>query len=110
MTTLAGLTRTVAELGTAAGHPVVVGVSGFGGSGTSSLAARLAKVLPGAVQVRGDDLLDPARSHRRSSEWSGVECVPVVRLAQIDRVSRRVQNVGLAESVLESGSVDLHAT
>ncbi len=51
----------------------MVGVSGFGGSGKSTLARRIVARLPGAVRMRGDDFLDPARSHQRSSDWAGVE-------------------------------------
>jgi uridine kinase len=56
-----------------ASHPLVVGVSGFGGSGKSTLARGLVEALPGAVRMRGDDFLDPARSHKRSADWDGVE-------------------------------------
>lgn len=54
-------------------HPLVVGISGFCGSGKSTLARSLVAALPDAVRLRGDDFLDPARSHRRSSDWDGVE-------------------------------------
>ncbi|WP_416393780.1 MULTISPECIES: uridine kinase family protein [unclassified Curtobacterium] len=54
-------------------HPIVVGISGFCGSGKSTLARGLVAALPDAVRLRGDDFLDPARSHRRSSDWDGVE-------------------------------------
>jgi len=56
-----------------ADHPVVVGISGFCGSGKSTLARSLVAALADAVRLRGDDFLDPARSHRRSSDWDGVE-------------------------------------
>ena len=52
---------------------LVVGVSGFGGSGKSTLARELVTVAPHRVRVRGDDFLDPVRSHRRSADWDGVE-------------------------------------
>ena len=29
--------------------------------------------LPDAVRIRGDDFLDPERSHRRSPDWDGVD-------------------------------------
>lgn len=52
---------------------VVVGVSGFGGAGKSTLAHAVAAVVDGSVVLRGDDFLDPERSHRRSDNWDGVE-------------------------------------
>jgi uridine kinase len=52
---------------------VVVGVSGFAGAGKSVLTRRLVEAVPGAARLRGDDFLDPARVHRRSSDWDGVE-------------------------------------
>lgn len=54
-------------------HPLVVGISGYAGSGKSTLARHLADSLPGAVRLRGDDFLDPSRSHQRSSDWDGVD-------------------------------------
>jgi uridine kinase len=66
------LARHVAVLRAAADRPLVVGVSGYGGSGKSTLARSLAGALPGAVRLRGDDFLDPSRSHRRSPDWDGV--------------------------------------
>ncbi|RIJ53494.1 phosphoglycerate transporter [Clavibacter lycopersici] len=65
----------------AADQPLVVGVSGYGGSGKSTLARHLAASLPGSVRLRGDDFLDPSRSHRRSSHWHGVD-----RLRLVDEV------------------------
>jgi uridine kinase len=55
------------------GHPIVVGISGYGGSGKTTLARELVAELPGAVRMRGDDFLDPARSHVRSTNWDGVD-------------------------------------
>jgi uridine kinase len=52
---------------------VVVGISGFAGAGKSVLARRVVDSVHGAVRVRGDDFLDPARVHRRSSDWDGVD-------------------------------------
>ena len=52
---------------------MVVGISGFGGSGKSTLARRLITGFPERIRLRGDDFLDPVRSHRRSSEWDGVD-------------------------------------
>ncbi|NNC13604.1 AAA family ATPase [Planctomonas sp. JC2975] len=54
-------------------RPVVVGISGYCGSGKSTLARSVVAALPGAVRMRGDDFLDPVRSHRRSTDWDGVE-------------------------------------
>jgi len=56
-----------------AGRPVVVGISGYCGSGKSTLARHMVAALPGAVRMRGDDFLDPARSHLRSADWDGVD-------------------------------------
>ncbi|WP_022890698.1 uridine kinase family protein [Agromyces italicus] len=57
----------------AAEGPIVVGISGFCGAGKSTLARALVERADGIVRIRGDDFLDPARSHRRSGDWSGVE-------------------------------------
>ncbi|GAA3539019.1 uridine kinase [Aeromicrobium flavum] len=57
----------------AADRPIVVGISGYGGSGKSTLARALVEALPDAVRMRGDDFLDPYRSHRHSPDWDGVE-------------------------------------
>ncbi|MBM7830906.1 uridine kinase [Agromyces cerinus] len=56
-----------------AGRRMVVGVSGFGGAGKSTLARALVGEIDGAVRLRGDDFLEPARSHHRSPDWDGVE-------------------------------------
>ena len=56
-----------------AGRPIVVGVSGFGGAGKSTLARALVGEIDGAVRLRGDDVLEPAQSHHRSTDWDGVE-------------------------------------
>ena len=58
---------------TALGRPITVGISGYGGSGKSTLTRALIEKLVGAVRMRGDDFLDPVRSHRRSTDWDGVE-------------------------------------
>jgi len=55
------------------GRPVVVGISGFCGSGKSTLARHMVEAQPGTVRMRGDDFLDPARSHLRSADWDGVD-------------------------------------
>ena len=59
--------------------PVVVGVSGYGGAGKSTLARELVELVPGSVRMRGDDFLDPVRSHQRSQDWDGVERMRLVR-------------------------------
>lgn len=56
-----------------AGRPIVVGVSGYGGAGKSTLARAMVAALPDAVRLRGDDFLEPRRVHRRSSDWDGVD-------------------------------------
>ena len=58
---------------------VVVGVSGFAGSGKSTLTRRLAASIEGSARIRGDDFLDPHRSHQRSSDWDGVERIRLRR-------------------------------
>lgn len=52
---------------------VLVGISGFAGAGKSVLARRVVDSVHSAARVRGDDFLDPARVHRRSSDWDGVD-------------------------------------
>jgi uridine kinase len=52
---------------------VVVGISGFGGSGKSTLARSLVESVASSARIRGDDFLDPDRSHQRSDDWDGVE-------------------------------------
>lgn len=54
---------------------VVVAITGFGGAGKSTLTKALVDAVPGSVRLRGDDFLDPVRSHQRSSDWDGVERV-----------------------------------
>ncbi|TDW71563.1 uridine kinase [Curtobacterium sp. PhB25] len=68
-----GVIDLVAARRASAGHPIVVGISGYCGSGKSTLACSLAGTVPGAVRIRGDDFLDPERSHRRSGDWDGVD-------------------------------------
>lgn len=59
----------------AASRPIVVGVSGYCGAGKSTFARALVERATdgGVVRIRGDDFLDPVRSHLRSSDWNGVE-------------------------------------
>ena len=61
-----------------AARPIVVGVSGYGGSGKFALTRQLLARLPGAARIRGDDFLDPKRSDRRSTDWVGVERLRLV--------------------------------
>jgi uridine kinase len=54
---------------------LIVAITGFGGAGKSTLTRSLVEALPDSVRLRGDDFLDPERSHRRSTDWDGVERV-----------------------------------
>lgn len=63
----------VARVVAAAEHPLVLGITGHAGSGKSTLARDLVQQVEGAVRLRGDDFLDPSRSHHRSIDWAGVE-------------------------------------
>lgn len=67
------LADTIRSRAATLGRPTVVGVSGFCGAGKSTLVRRLTAGIDDAVRMRGDDFLDPVRSHRRSSDWDGVE-------------------------------------
>jgi uridine kinase len=51
----------------------VVAISGYGGAGKSTLAKALVAGGGGRARLRGDDFLDPERSHRRSTDWDGVD-------------------------------------
>lgn len=55
------------------GRPIAVGVSGYAGSGKSTLVRSVVACDPTMARLRGDDFLDPSRSHHRSSDWAGVE-------------------------------------
>lgn len=70
---LTGLCEVLPVRRVSAGRPIVVGVSGYGGSGKSTLTRRLVQAIPGAVRLRGDDFLDPRRSHTWSRDWCGLE-------------------------------------
>jgi uridine kinase len=70
---LSGLISLIEMRRQVAQRPIVVGISGYGGSGKSTLARQIVVRLSGAVRMRGDDFLDPARSHKRSPDWDGVE-------------------------------------
>jgi uridine kinase len=52
---------------------VAVGISGYAGAGKSVLARRLVELVDDAIRLSGDDFLDPARVHRRSADWDGVD-------------------------------------
>ncbi|MFC9560084.1 uridine kinase [Agromyces sp. NPDC056965] len=67
--------RFIGDARAGAGRPIVVGVSGYCGAGKSTLARSLVEHASDIVRLRGDDFLDPVRSHRRSSDWNGVERV-----------------------------------
>ncbi|RLQ85507.1 phosphoglycerate transporter [Mycetocola zhadangensis] len=54
-------------------RPITVGISGYCGSGKSTITRQLLNDLPGSIRMRGDDFLDPARSHVRSNDWDGVD-------------------------------------
>ncbi|MGP5099326.1 uridine kinase family protein [Brachybacterium alimentarium] len=68
-----GIFEHISSLRRTTRQPLIVGISGYAGSGKSTLARFLAESLPGAVRLRGDDFLDPCRSHQRSSDWDGVD-------------------------------------
>ena len=67
------LTTLVSSWSAEVGRPITVGISGYCGSGKSTVARALTDGLADAVRIRGDDFLDPTRSHRRSVDWDGVE-------------------------------------
>ena len=50
----------------------IVAISGYGGAGKSTLAKALASST-GSTRLRGDDFLDPYRSHHRSTDWVDVD-------------------------------------
>lgn len=60
------------------GRSIVVGVSGYAGSGKSTLVREVVRGDSAMVRMRGDDFLDPSRSHRRSNNWDGVDRVRLV--------------------------------
>jgi uridine kinase len=72
MTDVQNVVDTIEQRRTQLGR-VAVGISGYAGAGKSVLARRVVRSVRGAVRVRGDDFLDPARVHRRSSDWDGVD-------------------------------------
>ncbi len=72
MSSLDELMRAVEGLRAARGR-VMVGVSGFGGSGKTTLVRALLPAVGGSARIRGDDFLDPERSKHRSVDWDGVD-------------------------------------
>lgn len=54
-------------------RPIVIGISGYCGGGKSSLAFALTQHLNKSISIRGDDFLNPEKSHFRSEDWDGVE-------------------------------------
>lgn len=79
MASVHDLSRLIQETHSRLNRPLTVGISGYCGSGKSTLARQLINDLPGAVRMRGDDFLDPLRSHTRSTDWDGVERARLVR-------------------------------
>ncbi|HEY0214767.1 MAG TPA: phosphoglycerate transporter [Cellulomonas sp.] len=78
LTGVRDLVDLVRERSGTVGRPLVVGVSGFCGAGKSTLTRAVVAGCPGSVRMRGDDFLDPVRSHLRSTDWDGVERVRLV--------------------------------
>ncbi len=65
----------------AGSRPPVIGISGFGGAGKSTLASQLQQQLPGSVVVPGDEFLLAHPPAERSDDWGDVDR---------DRLSRQV--------------------
>jgi uridine kinase len=53
--------------------PVVVAISGYGGSGKSTLVRALLAEIPGSTRLRGDDFLHDDRFDQRSPDWDVVD-------------------------------------
>lgn len=58
---------------------LVVGISGYAGAGKSTLTRDLLLRIDGSARIRGDDFLDPERSHHRSTDWDGVDRLRLLR-------------------------------
>jgi uridine kinase len=56
-----------------AGSPVVVAISGYGGSGKSTLVRDLVAEIPDSARLRGDDFLRDDRFDQRSPDWDVVD-------------------------------------
>ncbi len=54
-------------------RPVVIGISGYGGAGKSTLARQLQSLLPGCAVVPGDEFLLSRPPTRRSDDWGDVD-------------------------------------
>jgi uridine kinase len=59
--------------------PAVVGLSGRGGAGKSSLCRELVGVLPRVAVVAGDDFLDPAGCAAVTDDWRGLDRARIAR-------------------------------
>lgn len=55
------------------GRPAVVGISGFGGAGKSTLAVTLSEQLPGSNLVPGDEFMRARPCAIRSDDWSSID-------------------------------------
>lgn len=67
------IVRAVHALDFAAPRPPVVGISGFGGAGKSTLATLLQERMPGSAVVSGDEFLLARPPVRRSDHWVDVD-------------------------------------
>jgi uridine kinase len=67
---VAELLDCVAALNDGAGRSLLIGISGFGGAGKSTLAADIARQLPGSALIAGDDFIRTRPCTGRSSDWS----------------------------------------
>ncbi len=109
MTRAASRAEVVAAV-SALSRPAVVGVSGYGGAGKSTLSRALESAVPGAVRLRGDDFLDPRRSHQRSSDWDGVDRERMREVIALFRAGEPVRYRPVDWSTWELGEpVDLPA-
>lgn len=79
MASVPDLSRLIRETQSQLGRPLTVGISGYCGSGKSTLTRQLVRETSGAVRLRGDDFLDPSRSHFRSNDWDGMDRTRLVR-------------------------------
>lgn len=52
---------------------MLVGISGFGGAGKSTLAEALHQLLPGSVVVPGDEFMRERPAAARSDDWSSID-------------------------------------